>query len=69
MIRQGQEQTIPARIKSTTGFSNDVINISLSGYNKDNLFDASGFNSSDLHVAVEDNQPLCLELQFLSKLH
>jgi hypothetical protein len=57
MIRQGQEQTIPARIKSTTGFSNDVINISLSAYNNDNLFAASGFNSSDLHVAVEDNQP------------
>ncbi|MFZ1878401.1 MAG: hypothetical protein WAU25_15340, partial [Nitrososphaeraceae archaeon] len=58
MIREGQEQTIPARIKSTTGFSNDVINISLAGYNNNNLFAASGFNSSDLHVAVSLFRPI-----------
>jgi hypothetical protein len=61
MIRQGQEQTIPARIKSTTGFSNDVINITLASENNNNnnySYDTtSGFNSSDLHVALERNQP------------
>jgi hypothetical protein len=59
MIRQGQEQTIPARIKSTTGFSNDVINITLASNtnNRYNYDIASGFNSSDLHVAIERDQP------------
>jgi hypothetical protein len=58
MIRQGQEQIIPARIKSTTGFSNDVINITLAGNNNNNNYDtAAGFSSSDLHVAIERNQP------------
>ena len=58
MIRQGQELLIPARIKSTTGFSNDVINITLAGNNNNNNYDlATGFNSSDLHVAIERNQP------------
>jgi hypothetical protein len=58
-IRQGQEQAIPARIKSTTGFSNDVINITLasSNNNRYNYDIASGFNSSDLHVAIQRNQP------------
>ena len=30
-IRQGEKQLIPARIRSTSGFSNDVINITLGG--------------------------------------
>jgi hypothetical protein len=50
MIRQGQQLLIPARIKSTTGFSNDVLNITLAET-------TSSFNSSDLHVAIERNQP------------
>ena len=49
MIRQGQEMLVPARIKSTTGFSNDVISMTLDT--------ASGFNSSDIHVVVQRNQP------------
>ena len=58
MIMQGQEMLIPARIKSITGFSNDVINITLAGNNNYYYYDtASGFNSSDLHVAIERNQP------------
>jgi hypothetical protein len=61
MIRQGEEQLIPARIKSTSGFSNDVINITLPsiGNNYDNNYNmgGSGFNSSELHVAIERNQP------------
>jgi hypothetical protein len=56
MIRQGQELLVPARIKSTTSFSNDVINITLSG-NNNNYAAASGFNSSDLHVSIPRNQP------------
>src|SRR5918911_530416 len=35
-IRQGQELLVPARITSTTGFSNNVINITLAGNNNDN---------------------------------
>ncbi len=63
MIRQGQEMLVPARIMSTTGFSNDVINITLAGNNNNNnnnnyYYDTtSAFNSSDLHVAVQRNQP------------
>jgi len=58
MIRQGQEMLVPARIMSTTGFSNDVINITLVGNNNNYYYDtASGFNSSDLHVVVQRNQP------------
>ena len=57
IIRQGQEQTIPARIKSSAGFFNDVINITLAGYVNNNAFTALGFNSSDLRVDVLDNQP------------
>jgi hypothetical protein len=61
MIRQGQELLVPARIKSSTGFSNDVINITLAGNNNNNNNyyndTATGFNSNDLHVAVERNQP------------
>ncbi|HJT49396.1 MAG TPA: hypothetical protein VJ729_14520 [Nitrososphaeraceae archaeon] len=58
-IRQGQEMLIPARIKSTTGFSNDVINITLAGNNNNYYYydTSSGFNSSDIHVAVQRNQP------------
>ena len=56
-IRQGQEMLVPARIKSTTGFSNDVINITLTGNNKNNYDMAPGFNSTDLHVAIQRNQP------------
>jgi hypothetical protein len=56
MIRQGQELLVPARIKSTTSFSNDVINITLAG-NNNNYAAASGFNSSDLHVSIPRNQP------------
>jgi hypothetical protein len=65
VIRQGQELLVPARIKSTTGFSNDAINITLAGNNNNNnsnnnyyYYDTtSGFNSSDLHVSVERNKP------------
>src|SRR5919108_646025 len=57
-IRQGQELLVPARIKSTTGFSNEVIKVTLAGNNnntsssKNNNYNydtASGSNSSDLH--------------------
>ncbi len=62
IIRQGEDQLIPARIKSTSGFSNDVINMTLddfnSGTSKNNNYNtASGFNSSEMHVDVQRNQP------------
>ena len=58
MIRQGEEQLFPARIQSTTGFSNDVINITLIGNNNnDNYYTGLGFNSSELKIAIERNQP------------
>ncbi len=56
-IRQGESLMVPARIKSTTGFSNDVINITLSGDKNSEYAIASGFNSSELNVNVERNQP------------
>jgi hypothetical protein len=56
LIRQGQEQLIPARVKSTSGFSNDVINMTLAGSNS-NYDIASGFNSSELHVIIQRIQP------------
>ena len=54
MIRQGEEQLIPARIKSTSGFSNDVINMTVGTNNNDMR---SGFNSSELHVTIQRIQP------------
>jgi hypothetical protein len=57
VIRQGEEQQIAARIKSTTGFSNDVINMTVAGNINKNYESESGFNSSELHVAVQRNQP------------
>lgn len=57
MIRQGEEQLIPGRIQSTSGFSNDVINITLIGNNNNNYSTGLGFNFSELNVAIERNQP------------
>jgi hypothetical protein len=66
IIRQGEEQLIPARIKSTSGFSNDVLNITLddinnpksSSRNKNNNYNTiSGYNSSELKVNILRNQP------------
>jgi hypothetical protein len=60
IVRQGEEELIPARIKSTSGFSNDVVNITLdniSSANNNNYNALSGFNSSELHINVQRNQP------------
>jgi hypothetical protein len=60
IIRQGEEQLIPARIKSTSGFSNDVINITLdniSSANNNNYNTGAVFNSGELHINVQRNQP------------
>lgn len=63
ILRQGEEQLIPARIKSTSGFSNDVINItqddinSAANSNNTNYNTGSGFNSSELYVNVQRIQP------------
>ncbi len=62
IIRQGEEQLIPARIKSTSGFSNDVINITLDDINSANNNNKNyntgvGFNSSELHIKAQRNQP------------
>lgn len=66
-IRQGEEQLIPARIRSTSGFSNDVINITLGGINSfnskiDDYNIRSGFNSSELHVSIQRNQPPLIKI-------
>jgi len=55
LIRQGEEQLIPARIKSTSGFSNDVINVTVDGSSNSNYDTESGFNSSQ--VTVQRIQP------------
>src|SRR5215469_7155612 len=51
LIKQGEEKLIPARIKSTSGFSNDVVNVTV------NYDTGSGFNSSQLHVGIQRIQP------------
>jgi hypothetical protein len=62
VIRQGEEQLIPARIQSTSGFSSDVINITLGVTNRSTIQNANysmgpGFNSSELDVDIQRNQP------------
>ena len=61
LIRQGEELLIPSRIKSTSGFSNDVINMTLDDitvkegnttYNK-----TPDFNSSNLLLNIPKIQP------------
>jgi len=55
MIRQGEELLIPARIKSTSGFSNDVVNMTVGTNNNNEM--GSGFNFSELHLAIQRVQP------------
>lgn len=62
IIRQGEEQLIPGRIQSTSGFSNDVINITLIGNNNNNYYTGLGFNFSELNVAIERNQPPLIKI-------
>lgn len=66
-IRQGEEQMIPARIKSTSGFSNDVINITLGVTNNFNskyndYVVGSSFNSSEFDVHIQRNQPPLIKI-------
>ena len=66
-IRQGEEQLIPARIKSTSGFSNDVINITLGVSNDFNskfndYIIGSAFNSSEFDVHIQRNQPPLIKI-------
>src|SRR5688500_16850896 len=56
-IRQGENLMVPARIRSSTGFSNDVVNITLSGDKNNDYAITTGFNSSEIIVNVERNQP------------
>ena len=67
VIRQGEEQLIPARIQSTSGFSNDVINITLGVTNSVNMENNNyntgpSFNSSELLVNVQRNQPPLIKI-------
>ena len=56
MIKQGQEQKIPARIKSTTDFSNGVINITIACNNiNNNNYDIACY-SSYLRVSKHENK-------------
>jgi len=58
-IREGDSLTFPARIKSTTGYSYDVINITAPNDDKEGHQFASGYNSSELNVnIIRDNPPL-----------
>ena len=74
IIRQGEEQLIPARIKSTSGFSNNVLNITLddinspNSSNKNNNYNTiSGFNSSELNVNIQRNQPPLIKISVPSQ--
>ena len=62
MIKQGDELSIPARIKSTSGFSNDVVNMTM-GTNYNNEM-GSGFNFSELHLAIQRVQPPLFKITF-----
>jgi hypothetical protein len=59
MIKQGQEQKIPARIRSTTDFSNGVTNITIACNNINN-------NSYDIASAT---QVICVFLNMKTKHH
>lgn len=66
-IRQGENMLIPARIKSTSGFSNDVINITVGSANSfnTNRFGNNfvpSFNSSEIHVDIKRNQPPLIKI-------
>lgn len=51
LIKQGQEQLIPARVDSSSGFPiESIINVTIN-----NLY--AGFNSSELHLTVQRIQP------------
>jgi hypothetical protein len=53
-IRQGEEQLIPAEIKSSSGISNNVTNITLAKGHNDV---ASKFNPNGLQVSIQRIQP------------
>jgi hypothetical protein len=53
-IRQGEGQLVPAQVKSTSGFSNNVTNITLSKGHNDI---ASAQNPNGLHVSIQRIQP------------
>ncbi|HKR74107.1 MAG TPA: hypothetical protein VJR94_08350 [Candidatus Nitrosocosmicus sp.] len=58
-IREGDSLTFPGRIKSTTGYSYDVINITASNDDNEGHQFAPGYNSSELNVnIIRDNPPL-----------
>ena len=54
MIRQGEEQLIPARIKSASGFSTDVANMSLGALNSEI---GLGFNPTEVQVSIVRTPP------------
>ena len=56
-IREGDSLTVPARVKSTIGYSYDVINITLPKNDKSDYDFASSYNSSELKVNVIRNHP------------
>ncbi len=73
-IRHGEEQLIPARVKSTSGFSNDVINITLDDINSvnnnnNNYNTGTGFNSSELHIKAQRNQPSLFKIAVPQQTH
>ncbi len=58
-IREGDSLTFPARIKSATGYSYDVINITAPNNDREGHQLASGYNSSEMNVnIIRDNPPL-----------
>ncbi len=61
VIRQGEELLIPSRIKSTSGFSNDVINMTLdniTGNERNKIYSRThDFNSSNLLLTIPKIQP------------
>lgn len=62
-IRQGDTLMVPARMKSTTGFSNDVDDIALPGDNSSDRSMKSSFNAGELIVNVERIRPPLFKIE------
>lgn len=58
-IRDGEEQLIPARIKSASGFSIDIANMSVGLPNGETRL---GFNHSEMQVGIVRIQPALLKI-------
>jgi len=55
MIKQGDELLIPARVRSASGFLNDIVNLTIDDNDNEDM--GSGFNASELPLTIQKVQP------------